>query len=383
MAEENNNQNDEYDGVNWDDYDEDEDYEPPENNNNVQSEPKIEEPQEILEEPSNYTPKNSDYRTSKTYHYKPTKHEYPYHKPFYRGGHINKAYKNYNNNPNTGRFSKTSYSRGGFFNSHTKYNSTLNSNFGRKDFYKKSFHKSNYNNYSSSFKNGGITQKEFEIDDSEVQDNKKIPMKDFVEIDDDSYTFNTIDNSNRDKRNNDFFEKNSFPKKFSNKDKNFSNKNSFFSEKYKKKENLREFGEIKDFKEQIKEGEKKEDNLELQKPFFYNSQKDNPPEKEDKKKTLSPIKQDKILYINDFINMDNITNSIKNIGNEIIKLLKEKMENNLEKEYGALNIKAKIYEPTKNRTRQESLNNYYELPMMGNDNRMQYNVNMNMNMNQF
>ena len=91
-------------------------------------------------------------------------------------------------------------------------------------------------------------------------------MKDFVEIDDDSYTFNTMDN-NRDRRNNDFLEK-TFPKKYTTKEKNFSNRNSFFSEKYKKKENLREFGEIKDFKEQIKEKENTEDNFDLQKKFF-------------------------------------------------------------------------------------------------------------------
>ena len=377
----------EYDGVNWDDYDEDEDFEPEntnnnnnentENNNNNINEPKEEQSQDIIEDSLNYIPKNADYYSNRNHFYKSNKHDYNHYNTSYRGGHINKSYKNYNSS-NTGRFSKNNYSRGGYFSGHVKYNTTANPNFARKDFKKKSFYKSSYNNYPT-YKNNGITQKEFEIDDTDIQNDKKLPLKnDFIEIDDDSYSFNTIDINNS-KRDFDFFEKSNYQKKNLNKDKNYNNKNNYFSEKYKKRENLKELKDIKDEKESEKNKGVEEGELELQKPIFYNSKKDNMQQekKEETKNNVQTAPKEKYLHINDFINLDNLDLNIKNIGNEIIKILKDKMENSLEKEYGSLNIKAEIYEPTKNRIRREILNNYYELPMMGNDNRKQYNMNMN------
>ena len=378
----------EYDGVSWDAYDEDDEPEPAENNdsnnnnennNNIINELKEEEFEDNIEDSLNYTPKNTDYYSNRNYFYKSNKYDYNHYNTSYRSGYVNKSYKNYNNN--SGRFSKNNYGRNGYFNGYTKYNSTLNPSFGRKDFKKKSFYKNNYN--YPSYKNSGIIQKEFEIDDTDIQNDKKLPIKnEFIEIDDGSYSFNTIDINNN-KRDFDFFEKNNHPRKNLNKEKNYINKNNFFSEKYKKRENLKEFKEVKDFRDTGKEIEKnktfEEGELELQKPIFYNSKKDNkqPERKEEAKSNIPTLPKEKYLYINDFINLENLDLNIKNIGNEIIKILKEKMENSLEKEYGSLNIKAEIYEPTKNRIRREILNNYYELPMMGNDNRMQYNMNMN------
>ena len=378
---------DEFENVNWDDYDEDDEFETPENNNNnnninnnTENSPKEEQPQEIIEDSLDYSSKNSDYYSNRNYYHKSKNYDYSHYNSSYRGGHINKSYKNYNTNNNSGRFPKNSYNRGGYFNAHTKYNPTLNPSFGRKDFKKKSFYKSSHN--YPSYKNSGVTQKEFEIDDTDIQNDKKIPLKnDFTEIDDDSYSFNTIDISNS-KRDFDFYEKNNYPRKNLNKEK-YNNKNNFFNDKYKKRENLKEFKEEKDFKDIGKESEKNkvldENELELQKPIFYNSKKDNlQQEKKEEIKNNNPAPpKEKYLHINDFINLDNLDNNIKSIGNEIIKILKDKMENSLEKEYGSLNIKAEIYEPTKNRIRREILNNYYEMPMMGNDNRMQYNMNMN------
>ena len=309
--------NDEF--LDWNDYDEE--YEEEDNKNEFQNEQSNTESKSIQKKDSSeyeddtYSDTYSRRKTNKDYTYSGSTYKKSY--PSYYGNRNSFANKKYNkqSKPFNKGYDSSYYHRGTYYNRKPP-NDIYNNN---KEYYK--YNKEH--NYES--------------------------KKDYKAIDKDS-DYDKLNDYDRKS------EKKSYGDKYYGK-KNYNNYNSRFKNDYNFRNTLsyitREFNDDNKkinnknnkFKSEFKYNKdeyEKEEEENISKPTFYNSKINNNANLQE-----VPTNEPKYIKIEDFIQIENLVNNINKIVRDTYINLKSKMNNNLEEQYGSLNINAKTYVPKK------------------------------------
>lgn len=303
--------NDEF--LDWNDYDEE--YEEEDNKNELENE------QLKIESKFLHKKDSSEYQDDTYSGSKMSKdHTYP-------NSNYKKSYPSYYNNRSSfgsKKFNKQSkafnkgYDSNNYYHRNTYYKrKPINDIYNNKEYYK--YNKENYNEAKNDYK---TVEKEYD-------------------------KFNDYDRKS---------EKKSYGDKYYGK-KNYNNYNSRFKNDYNFRNTLsyitREFNDDNKktnnknnkFKSECKYNKdeyEKEEEENISKPTFYNSKINNNSNLQE-----VPTNEPKYIKIEDFIQIENLVNNINKIVRDTYINLKSKMNNNLEEQYGSLNINAKTYVPKK------------------------------------
>ena len=336
------------DFLDWNDYDEE--YEEEDNKNEIQNEQSNTESKPIHKKESSEL---EDDTYNDTYSRSKTNRDYTY------SGNYKKNYPPYYTNKNSfgsKKFSKQSkpfnkgYDNNNYYHRNQYYkrkptNDIYNNN--NKDYYK--YNKEH--NYESK-KSYKTVEKEYDYDNMNDYE-RKSEKKNYG---DKYYGKKNYNNYNNNRFKNDYNFRNTLSystREFNDDDKktNNNNKNNKFKSEYK----------YNNKEEDVKE--KTEENI--SKPTFYNSKINNNTQEQ-------PIIQQKYIKTEDFIQIENLVNNINKIVKDTYINLKNKMNNNIEEQYGSLNINAKTYVPKKKKLQESNINNMnnnfnYEQNIMNNN----------------
>jgi len=309
--------NDEF--LDWNDYDEE--YEEEDNKNEFQNEQSNTESKSIQKKDSSeyeddaYSDTYSRRKTNKDYTYSGSTYKKNY--PSYYGNRNSFASKKYNkqSKPFNKGYDSGYYHRGTYYN-RKPANDIYNNN---KEYYK--YNKEH--NYESK-KDYKAIDKDSDYDKLNDYD-RKSEKKSYG----DKYYGKKSYNNYNNRFKNDYNFRNTLSyitREFNDDNKKINNKNSKFKSEYK----------------YSKDEYEKEDEENISKPTFYNSKINNNANLQE-----TPINETKYIKIEDFIQIENLVNNINKIVRDTYISLKSKMNNNLEEQYGSLNINAKTYVPKK------------------------------------
>jgi len=316
------------DFLDWNEYDEE--YEEDDindiQNETTHTETKITNQKDTEEIDDEYNDKYNRNKTNKDYIYQNNTYRGKKYSSYYnnRGGFANKRF-NKQSKPYRGGYDNNSYYNRGSYYKRRQNNDIYNSS---KDFFK-------YNkeyNYDSK-REYKTVEKEYDYDNQNRYD-KKTDRSSFVDK-----HYGKKYNYNSKYKNNDYnTNKNTLSystREFIEDEKKYNNKNNRYKSDYKSF-NLEE--EIKEKNDEV-----------LSKPQFFNSKIGN--------NEVTQINQQKYIKTKDFIQIDNLINSINNIVKDTYINLKNKISKDIEDQYGSLNINAQTYIPKKKKLIENNITN--------------------------